>query len=183
MAKKFTARQALFVAEYLVDLNATQAAIRAGYSERTAEKIGYENLHKPEIAAALADGKARQLAKADLSASRVLEEMRRLAFIDLGVFFDDVGNLKRINELTAEQRSALSSVKVVIKNVAAGDGHVDYVHEIKLWDKPRTLEMLAKHFKLLTEQIEMTDKTDPATLAARVQAGRLRAAQRNKRQG
>jgi hypothetical protein len=83
-------------------------------------------------------------------------------------------------DLPPEVRSALASVKVVIKNVAAGDGHVDFVHEIKAWDKPRALEMLAKHFKLLTDQVEV-DVTDPETLAARAAAGRLRAAARNRK--
>ena len=56
MANDLTDKQALFVLEYLVDLNATQAAIRAGYSAQTARKIGSENLTKPDIMQAIASG-------------------------------------------------------------------------------------------------------------------------------
>jgi phage terminase small subunit len=149
-----TPKQTRFVAEYLVDLNATQAAIRAGYSVRTANRIASENLSKPDIVAAVAAGKAVQLDSAGLSAARTLEELRRLAFCDLRGFFDADGNLKPIHELTAEHGSALASLEVIIKNAKAGDGVTDTIHKFKVWDKTRALEMLAKHFGLLTERLE-----------------------------
>lgn len=68
-------RQTRFVAEYLKDLNATQAAIRAGYSERTAYSIGHENLNKPEIAAAIGAAQAKVAGKLELSAEKVLREL------------------------------------------------------------------------------------------------------------
>jgi phage terminase small subunit len=64
-----TPKQTRFVEEYLVDLNATQAAIRTGYSRGSAEQQAYENLRKPEIAQAITAGKARQLEAAQLSAA------------------------------------------------------------------------------------------------------------------
>lgn len=72
--KALSPRQARFVAEYLVDLNATQAAIRAGYSARTAASIGHEHLTKPEIAAAIAAGRAKVAKKLEISAERVIGE-------------------------------------------------------------------------------------------------------------
>jgi phage terminase small subunit len=101
------------------------------------------------VATAIETGKAKQLDKADLSASRVLEEMRRVALVDTRGFFDDKGNLKPMKDLTADQGSALAGLEVIIKNAKAGDNHTDTVHKIRLWDKPRSLEMLAKHFGLL----------------------------------
>lgn len=148
------AKQTRFVAEYLIDLNGTQAAIRAGYSRKTADVIASENLGKPEIAAAVAAGKARQLEGAELSAARVLEEYRRLALVDARSFWDEQGNLKPMSELTAEQGSALAGFEAIIKNAQAGDGQTDTVHKIKFWDKTRALEALAKHFGLLTERVE-----------------------------
>lgn len=68
-----TAKQRRFVAEYLIDLNATQAAIRAGYSQKTARSVGSENLTKPDIAAAIAKGARKQAEKADISAQDVLQ--------------------------------------------------------------------------------------------------------------
>lgn len=67
-----TAKQQRFVDEYLIDLNATQAAIRAGYSEKTAAQVGHENLRKPDIAASIAAKAANTAEKLDLSAERVL---------------------------------------------------------------------------------------------------------------
>lgn len=68
-----TAKQAAFVREFLVDRNATQAAIRAGYSEQTAYSIGHENLSKPEITQAIADAEKRLQAKAEMTVERVAQ--------------------------------------------------------------------------------------------------------------
>lgn len=72
----FTARQLRFVDEYLTDLNATQAAIRAGYSERTAASIGSENLTKPEIAAAIAVRQAERAAVSELNERWILDHLK-----------------------------------------------------------------------------------------------------------
>ncbi len=72
--------QARFVDEYLIDLNATQAAIRAGYSARTARSTGPENLSKPVIAAAIAKGRLKQAERAELTGDMVIAELRILAF-------------------------------------------------------------------------------------------------------
>lgn len=71
-----TPKQSLFVKEYLVDLNATQSAIRAGYSEKTAYSIGEENLRKPDIAAALSLAVKARAAKVDISAEYVLQTIK-----------------------------------------------------------------------------------------------------------
>jgi phage terminase small subunit len=162
MGKKdqLTPKQARFVAEYLVDLNGAQAAIRAGYNPKRAKETACELVTKSNISGAISEGKTKQLEKADLTAVRVLEEYRRLAFLDARSFWDAKGNLKPIGELTAEQGSALSSFEVVIKNAAAGDGHTDIIHKLKLWDKTRALESLAKHFGLLVDKLEVTGGLD-----------------------
>ena len=75
-------RQQRFVDEYLVDLNAAQAAIRAGYSEKTAKEIGYENLTKPHIAAAIAEARRRQQERTQITADAVLREAWNIAIAD-----------------------------------------------------------------------------------------------------
>lgn len=155
-----TPKQARFIAEYLIDLNATQAAIRAGYSRKTAKQAGYENLTKPYIAAAVAEGQRRQLEQAELSAARVLEEMRRCAFVDARTFWAGTGKTRRVKppeEWTPEQGAQVAAFEVLIKNAAAGDGKTDLVHKFRLWDKIRALEMLGKHFKLLTDLVQVTN--------------------------
>lgn len=172
-------KHARFVAEYLIDLNATQAAIRAGYSPKTANEQGCRLLANASVAQAVAEGQRKRLHSAELSATRVLEEMRRLAFSDVRDLFDEQGNLRPIHTLTQEQSAAIAGLEVIIKNAEAGDGKTDKVHKIKVWDKPRTLEMLGKHFKLLTDQISIT--TDDANIQ-RLLAGRSRAAKARKAQ-
>lgn len=149
-----TPKQARFVAEYRKDLNATQAAIRAGYSPKTAKQQGSRLLSYADIAEAVKNVTVQQMQSADLTAARVLEELRRLAFSDVRDLFDAQGNLRPLHELTPEQSAALASVEVVKKNVAAGDGVVDTVHKVRIWDKTKALDSLAKHFGLLTERVE-----------------------------
>lgn len=149
-----TPKQARFVAEYRKDLNATQAAIRAGYSPKTANEQASRLLADVNIAAAVAKQTQAQLERADLSAVRVLEELRRLSFADIRGLFDEHGNLKPLHELTAEQAACIAGFEVIKKNAEAGDGKTDVVHKVRVIDKTRSLEMLAKHFALLTERIE-----------------------------
>ena len=77
--RKLTSKQEAFVQEYLVDLNATQAAIRAGYSEHTAHATGHENLKKPEIEAAIAEAKEKRANRVELTADMVLEGLLKEA--------------------------------------------------------------------------------------------------------
>ena len=151
-----TAKHALFVAEYMKDLNATQAAIRAGYSKKTANREGSRLMSNADIKQAIQAGAAKRLRAADLTAERVLEEMRRLAFSDVRRVFDANGDLRPIHELSDDEAATIASIEVVKKNLAAGDNHTDTVHKIKVWDKPKSLEMLGKHFNLLTEQVRHT---------------------------
>jgi len=107
-----------------------------------------------DIAAAVDAKTEQQLSSADLSAARVLEEIRRLALSDVRTLFDEHGDLRPIHTLTAEQAACIGGLEVIIKNAKAGDGITDTIHKIKIWDKPKSLEMLAKHFALLTERVE-----------------------------
>ena len=98
---------------------------------------------------------ARVFTRNELTEERILEEARRLAFVDIRGFFDADGNLKPIHKLTVEQGAALASMEVIIKNAEAGDGKTDRVHKFKLWDKLKALELLAKRFGLLTERLQV----------------------------
>ena len=170
-------KQQRFIVEYRKDLNATKAAIRAGYSKKCAHSQGPRLLENAEIKAALAESQAKALDRADLSADRVLEEMRRLAFSNVQDLFDEHGDLRPIQTLTREQAACISSLEVIMKNATARDGKIDRVLKIKTWDKPKVMEMLGKHFALLTErvQIEASD-----TLIQALRAGRQRAAKARK---
>src|SRR6266508_6196013 len=83
-----TPKQARFVEEYLVDLNATRAAIRAGSSQHTARSVGAENLTKPDIAQAVAEAQRQQSERTQITADEVLRELALIAFEDVGEFLD-----------------------------------------------------------------------------------------------
>jgi phage terminase small subunit len=149
-----TPRQVRFVQEYVKDCNGTQAAIRAGYSQNGAHVAGQRMLRNVAVKAAIAERQAVIAEKAELSAVRVLEELRRLAMADLLSCFDERGHLKPLKDIPADARAAIASVKVTKQNLTTGDGIVDDVIEIKLWNKNQALDTLAKHLGLLVEKVE-----------------------------
>lgn len=160
-----------FVAEYLIDLNATQAAIRAGYSPTTAKQQGARLLTNADIAAAIAAGTGRQLEKLEITADRVKEEIARIAFLDPRACFDAEGNLLPIGELPTAVAAALAQFDIVKQNITTGDGKVDVVHRLKWADKMRALELLAKHFGIAKEVVEVAGL---AELVERLQRARER---------
>ena len=121
-----TPKQRAFIDEYLVDLNATQAAIRAGYSSDTAGSIGHENLKKPEIAAAIAERKAKRSEDAADRASRAARRLEDIALMDLGDSMKDVPppllnavqsaavNLLKLDGKFADQVKHTAAVNVII---------------------------------------------------------------------
>jgi len=144
--EKLTLKQKRFVQEYLVDLNATQAAIRAGYSKRSSSAIANETLAKPEIKAAIAEAMEKRGKRVGIDQDRTLLEIGRLAFSDVRQLFE--GNrLKSVHELDDHTAAAVASVKVVTRPTGV-EGEVEYVHEIKLWPKAPALDMAGRHIGL-----------------------------------
>lgn len=149
-----TPKQRRFVAEYLIDSNGTQAAIRAGYSKKTAQVQSSRLLSNAMVKAELAAKTAKQLDTLEVTAERVKARMGLIAFQDVRQLFDEAGNLKPIHLLSDASAAFVGGLEVIKKNAAAGDGIVDTVHKVKIVDPLKALEMLAKHFGLLTEKIE-----------------------------
>lgn len=148
--KTLTAKQAAFVREYLIDLNATQAAIRAGYSERTARQTGAENLSKPYIAAAIQEGQDARAERAEIDADRVLSELARIAFVDIGDLFEwdeERTCFVPSKDLTVDQRAAVQSVKAETTRHTFDDGTVEtkIKLELKTHDKLGALREIGKH--------------------------------------
>lgn len=158
-----TPKMRLFALEYLVDLNATQAAIRAGYSAKTAGAIGAENLKKPAIAALIQAAQAKREQKLELTADTILRELLRLATVDIGGAFNDAGELLPIKQIPEDVRRALAGVDVEEVWTGRGDEReqTGQVRKVKFWDKPRALELLGKHLKLFTEVGELKLLGDP----------------------
>jgi len=160
--KKLTGKQQRFIAEYLVDLNATQAAIRAGYSKKTAFVVGHENLRKPYIQEALLKAREAQEQRTQIKADDVLRELYRLASFDPRKLFNADGSPKDITELDDDTAACIGGIDIVERITNAEEGELERIKKLKIWDKNRALENLGKHFALFVERQEHTGKNgDP----------------------
>lgn len=143
--KKLTPRQQRFVAEYLADPNATQAAIRAGYSPKTAYSIGHENLKKPEILSAVEEAREELAERVGIGHDRVMEEFRRLAFSDLRDAVEWSGKtmtIRNSSELTPDAARAIQEVTETVTETPEGGRRI--VRRVKLYDKLGALRDVAK---------------------------------------
>ena len=139
---KLTHKQKLFVDEYLIDLNASAAARRAGYKTR-ANSIGTENLSKPAIQAHLRKRLADREKRTEITQDRVLEEYAALAFSDPRQYFDSHGNVVPIPDLSKEAAAAIAGFDV--KRTTNDEGEFSDILKIKLADKRASLQDVAKH--------------------------------------
>lgn len=143
-----TAKQQRFVDEYLKDLNATQAAIRAGYSARTAEWQGPQLLGKPHVAAAVREAQARRSRKTGIDAAWVLNRLGQEADADLADLYDDTGGLKPIHEWPKIWRQGLVQ-GIDVEELFEGGGEdrrqIGVVKKIRLESRIKRLELIGKH--------------------------------------
>jgi len=154
-----TQKQGLFVDEYLIDLNATQAAIRAGYSKKTAGQIGDENLKKPQIAQAINEAIASRNKRAQIDADYVLRRLVEIDQLDvLDILRDDM-SFKPLSEWPKGWRQYLVGFDIAEMFEGAGDDRsmVGLMKKIKWPDKVKNLELLGKHVAVsaFREQVEV----------------------------
>ena len=143
-----TKKQKRFVEEYLIDLNATQAAIRAGYSPHTAKDIGCENLAKPNIAAAVSQAMAERSRRTGINQDRVLQELARIGFAKI----TDV-----VDPETAKIRPDASDDDLAcIQSIKIKPNEFGTEQEVKLYDKKSALVDLGKHLGLFKDKLELT---------------------------
>lgn len=150
-----TKKQKLFIEEYLVDLNATQAAIRAGYSADTAKEIGCENLTKPNIRACVDEAMAARSRRTGINQDRVLRELARIAFVNASDVVD-------INDATLKQGAAEDDTAVIqsvkVKKSVSDTGE-STEREIRLADKLKALELLGRHLGMYQNNLNVTVET------------------------
>lgn len=171
-----TPKQAQFVAEYLVDLNATQAAIRAGYSPDTARAIGSENLSKPDVAAAIAEAQAERAKRTEITQDRVLKELAKIGFADISdvitwgtkqiaIGYDEDGKKLPPDEIAdavlvrhepsafveaMDSDSLPSEARAAVAEVALTKNGL----RIKMHDKRAALESIGKHLGMFKDRHE-----------------------------
>jgi phage terminase small subunit len=173
-AKALTPRQQAFVQAYIVSLNATQAAKEAGYSEKTAKSQGQRLLTNVDVADGITKAMKERANENKLDADRVLNELMRIAFFDIGQAFNPDGTMKPLHEMDEGTRRAIIGLEVVaIENNGA---QIGTLKKVKFADKKSALDTLAKHLGLLVERVKVSgDAVNPIHLLVQsVQGSMLR---------
>lgn len=132
-------RQEMFVLEYLKDFNATNAAIRAGYSKKTAHVQGPRLLGNVAVAKFLAAAMDERKERVKIDTDRLEQEAERIAVSDIRKLVKD-GMLLRLEDIPDELAPAISSIEVVTKQL--GEGEIERIAKIRFWDKPSTIKLL-----------------------------------------
>lgn len=153
MAKKLTDKQKKFVEEYLIDLNATQACIRAGYKTKTpqqASEIGCQLLKKTQVSEAIANAMAERSRRTGINQDRIVQELARIAFVKIT---DVVGSDGEINANASDDDLAcIESYKVEDYDSVNGSSSK---REVKLASKIKALELLGKHVGMWNDRIQV----------------------------
>ena len=149
-------KQQRFVEEYLVDLNATQAAIRAGYAPKSAQMQSSRLLSKAMVQAAIAAGRERLSSRTGITQERVLAEYARLAFVDPRKLYREDGRPVPIPELDDDTAAAVAGVEVSEEFEGKGEARqfVGYTRKVKLADKKGALDSIARHLGMFTDKVE-----------------------------
>lgn len=147
---KLSPKQERFVQEYLVDLNATQAAIRAGYSKKTAASIGEENLRKPGIQNFIAHSRAQVLAQTVSRTTLVLESLERILHANILDYMDLTDPKRPVFDLGRITRDRGAVIQEVAFHPRTGR------IQIKLYDKIAAAAHLGKFEGLSKERYEHT---------------------------
>jgi phage terminase small subunit len=143
---KLTPKQAQFVQEYLIDLNATQAAIRAGYSPKTATAQASRMLTNVNMQDALAAAQLARAQRVHVTQDAVLAEIAVLQHSDVTHYhIDDHGNVTLAPQAPPDAMRAIASLK---KKIIHTEAATIYETEIKLWNKPASLRMGGEHLGL-----------------------------------
>lgn len=154
---KLTPKQMRFVDEWLIDFNGTQAAIRAGYSEKTAAATAARLLRNVNIQAEISRRQKDLQRRTEVTQEQVVKELARLAFADASVVC-----VTDFDNLTEDQRAAIQGIKPT-----------NFGWEIKLCDKLKALELLGRHIGMFTDKLEVKGAIDIASVLAAAR-GRVR---------
>ena len=152
-----TAKQSRFVAEYLIDLNATQAAIRSGYSLKTANRIGPELLTKPLVAAAVSAAQSQRAERTKIDADWVLTRLAAEAEADIADLYADDGSLLPVHEWPEIWRKGLVA-GIDVEEIREEGVTVGTVRKLKLSDRIKRIELIGKHVNVqaFKDQVEHT---------------------------
>ena len=156
---KLTAKQQRFIEEYLIDLNATQAAIRAGYSVKTANEQGSQLLAKLSIQQAIAEKMAERSKRTGVNQDRVVLELAKIAFVKMTDVVDSNGRIRA--GATEDDLSCIESIKYKESDKEYG-GSIE--REVKIASKLKALELLGKHLGMWNDKVDL-NITNPIVIS------------------
>ena len=147
---KLRDKQQCFVDEYLIDLNATQAAIRAGYSVKTANEQGSRLLANVRVQTAIAEKMAERSRRTGVNQDRVVLELAKIAFVKLTDIIDEKGKIK--DTATEDDLACLEGYKYKYSDTDSG---YSVEREVKLSSKMKALELLGKHLGMWNDKLDL----------------------------
>lgn len=173
---KLKQRRTRFVKEYLIDQNASRAAVAAGYSEKGAHVAGQRLLRNVAVQAQIEHENDKINQKLDVSVERVKSELARLAFYDPRDFFAADGSAIPVTSLTEDAARALAGFEMAELFTGSGEQRATagYIKKFKLIDKTKALEQLGRHLKMFTDKVEVNTSDE---IIRRLVAGRKRVSQ------
>lgn len=145
-----TDKQKRFVEEYLIDLNATQAAIRAGYSPKTANEQGNRLLTNVSVQTELNKQMAKRSKRTGVTQDRVVRELAKIAFLDMTQVVDSYGRIR--DDAAPEDRACIESIKYKSSSSDQGES---VEREVKVASKLKALELLGKHLGMYSDKLNI----------------------------
>ena len=159
---EITDKMRQFVDEYLIDLNGTQAAIRAGYSESTAQEQSSQLLARPDIRALIEQAQKDRVDRVQINQDTTVNELKTIAFSDVADFVivkeGGVIEQRPFNELKKEQTRCVKKIKQTVRTAQSSDGaviHQTAVLELDLYDKVKSLELLGRHLGIFNDKLTL----------------------------
>lgn len=167
--RPLTPLQNRFCDEYMVDFKEERACLRAGYSESTARKYAYMLMRIPKIVKRLNELAEEWLKIYRIARVNTVRIMTNIIEADVAKLFDHDGNLKPVKEIDLATRRAIAGIDYREETLKSGTRVK--TTKIRMVDKPKTIELLAKHQQLLTDTVQLSVNTQVITLPAKVPIG------------
>ena len=146
----------LYCLEYIKDLNATKAALRAGYAEGSARQQASALMSKPNIQRYIQELFDQRSKRVEVNADTILRELLAMATVDVTEAYDDAGWLKQIKDIPAHVRKSIAGLET--QEIFQGEGDdrsiIGMARKVKFYDKTKALELLGKHLKIWTDKVE-----------------------------
>jgi len=171
ISQGLSAKESRFVDEYLIDLNATQAAIRAGFSKRSADVIASRLVRKPQVSEAIKNGIAERSKKTNITAEKVLVELAVVGFSSIENYVVADCRVLLAEGAPESAMRALSSVKT--KTYVDDKGNTTTDVEYKLWPKVEALQLVARHLGMLVDKLQVGTTDDLAGIIIKTAAKRV----------